>query len=390
MAFTETERLKSLPAYLFVEIDRRKREAIAAGQDVIDFGIGDPDQPTPAFIREAMRAAIDRPELHRYPLGGGRPEFRQAVTDFFQKRYGVGLDPQREVLALIGSKEGIGHLPLAVVNPGDPVIVPAPGYPVYQSGAIFAGGQPWVLELSAAKGWLADLEAIPADVARQAKLLFLNYPNNPTGAIADLAFFERAVAFAKKYDLVLAHDAAYNEMYLGGSPKPPSVLQIPGAKDVAIEFHSASKTFNMTGWRVGFAVGNPAVLAALGRLKSNLDSGVFGAIQEAAIAAYRGFERPEIEALRALYHQRAEVLCSALAILGFKATIPKATFYVWAGVPAGTDSMTVCQRLLAEASVVGVPGKGFGRAGEGFVRFSLSVPTERIQAAAERMRALRW
>ncbi|MCK4342565.1 MAG: LL-diaminopimelate aminotransferase [Phycisphaerae bacterium] len=389
MAFTQTERLNALPPYLFAEIDRKKRAALSAGRDVIDFGVGDPDQPTYPFIIQAMERALRKPERHRYPLGGGLPEFRRQITTFFQQRYGVELDPQRELLALIGSKEGIGHLPLAVVNPGRTVLIPAPGYPAYHAAAVFAGGEPYALELSAAGGWLPDFDAIPAEIAHQAVLMYLNYPNNPTGATATLDVFRRAVAFAREHDLLLAHDAAYNEMYFT-SERPPSILQVPEAREVAIEFHSASKTFNMTGWRIGFAAGNAAVIAALARVKSNLDSGVFGAVQEAAWEAYAGLDRPEIAETRKMYRQRAELLCEGLRTLGFQATPPEATFYVWAGVPEGLDSITVCNRLLEEVNVVGVPGGGFGRAGEGYVRFSVSVPTERIRAAVERMRALEW
>lgn len=389
MAFTQSERLNALPPYLFAEIDRKKSEAIKAGRDVIDFGVGDPDLPTHKFIIDVMQRAIQDPAHHRYPLGGGMPEFRRRIAGFFQRRYGVQLDPEAEILALIGSKEGIGHLPLAVVNPGETVLVPAPGYPVYYASTIFAGGKPHVFDLDPASGWRADLSRIPSGVARDARLLFLNYPNNPTGAVVDLAFFKEAVNFARENDLLIAHDAAYNELYFGDA-KPPSILEVPEARDVAIEFHSASKTFNMTGWRIGFAAGNADAVAALRRIKSNLDSGVFSAIQEAAWVAYDNIDRPEIHEMYATYQQRASLLCDALRSLGFDAHPPVATFYVWARVPAGLDSMTVCNRLLDEADVVGIPGNGFGRIGEGYVRFSLSVPTERIRAAVERMRGLQW
>jgi LL-diaminopimelate aminotransferase len=389
MTFPRSARLDALPPYLFADIDRKKRAALQAGRDVIDFGVGDPDCPTYPFIVEAMNQALQKPALHRYALGGGRPEFRRGIARFFQQRYGVELNPQTELVALIGSKEGIGHLPLAVVNPGQTVIVPTPGYPAYLAGTIFAGGTPYALELSARRNWLPDFDTIPADVARQAVLMFINYPNNPTGAVADLEFFHRAVNFARRHNIILAQDAAYNEMFYGDQ-RPPSILQVPGARDVAIEFHSASKTFNMTGWRVGFAVGNTDVIAALTAIKSNLDSGVFAAIQETAVAAYDGLDRTELRAARSMYAERAELLCGALRTLGFQAAPPPATFYVWAGVPAGCDSLTVCNRLLDEADIVGVPGAGFGPAGEGYVRFSLSVPTERIQAAVERMRVLKW
>ncbi len=389
MSKVASDRLLSLPPYLFAEIDRKKRAARAAGRDVIDFGVGDPDTPTHAFIIERMGSAIRNPANHKYPFGGGSAEFRQRMAAFFERRYGVMLDPQREVLALIGSKEGIGHLPLAVVNPGDTVLVPSPGYPVYHAGTVFAGGRPYILNLSAETGWLPDFDAIPADIAGAAKLLFINYPNNPTGATATLEFYERAVAFARRHGLLLASDAAYNEVYLTNE-RPPSVLEVPGAREVAVEFHSASKTFNMTGWRVGFVAGNAEVLAALAAIKTNLDSGVFGAVQEAACAAYDGFERPELHEVRELYRSRAALLCDGLRQIGFTAEPPRATFYVWAGVPRGIDSLTACNRLLDEADVVGVPGIGFGPTGEGYVRFALNVPAERIRVAVERMGGLRW
>ena len=278
---------------------------------------------------------------------------------------------------------------MALVSPGQIVLVPSPGYPVYRAGTVFAGGQPYIVPLTEKTGWLPDFDAIPRDVAQKAVLMFLNYPNNPTGAVADLAFFERAVAWARQHEVFLAQDAAYNEMNLT-EERAPSILQVAGAREVAIEFHSASKTFNMTGWRVGFAVGNADAIAALAAVKANYDSGVFGAVQEAACEAYANIDRPELHEMRALYRQRAELLCAALRGLGFEAAPPKATFYIWARVPKGTDSMTVCNRLLEEVDVVGVPGVGFGPTGEGYVRFALSVPTERITAAVERMRKLKW
>jgi LL-diaminopimelate aminotransferase len=384
-----SQRLNSLPPYLFAEIDRKKRAAKAAGRDIIDFGVGDPDRPTHAFIIERMNQAIRDPANHVYPFGGGSAAFRRCMAVYFERRYGVQLDAQREILALIGSKEGIGHLPLAVVNPGDVVLVPSPGYPVYYAGTVFAGGQPHIVPLTAETGWLPDFGRIPADVARRAVLMFINYPNNPTGATATLEFYARAVAFAQANNLLLAQDAAYNEMYLG-QERPPSILQVPGAKDVAIEFHSASKTFNMTGWRIGFAVGNAAVLAALAAIKANFDSGVFGAVQDAACSAYEQIDRSELHEMRELYRFRATALCAGLQRAGFEARPPQATFYIWARVPAGYDSMRVCERLLDEANVVVVPGSGFGPTGEGYVRFALSVPNDRMQVAIERMGALQW
>ncbi len=390
MEFFPAQRLQNLPPYLFAEIDRRKRAAIAAGRDVIDFGVGDPEQPTYAYIRERMRRAIDDPANHRYPLGGGSPAFRRAIAAFFERRYGVSLSPEREILALLGSKEGLGHLTLAVVNPGETVLIPDPGYPVYHSSTLFAGGTPHAMPLTESRAWLPELESIPASVARAAKLMYLNYPNNPTGAMAPREFFERAVAFARKHEIILAHDAAYNDMYFDEGDRPLSVLQIEGAKDVAVELHSLSKTFNMTGWRVGFAVGNADVLAALAKIKANLDSGVFGAIQESAIEAYAGMHRPELGEVRALYRQRAGIMADGLGELGFRVAPPRATFYIWAGLPAGVRSMTGAARLLDEADIVCVPGVGFGAGGDGFIRFAMTVDTDRTRAAVDRMRKLQW
>jgi LL-diaminopimelate aminotransferase len=390
MNIKPAQRLTALPPYLFVEIDRKKRAALAAGRDVIDFGVGDPERPTPPFIVDALRAAAQNSAHHRYPAGAGSLEFRTAMAAFVQRRYGVSVDPQREVAALIGSKEGLAHLALALVNPGQAVLYPEPGYPVYRSGTIFAGGEPVPLVLREERDWLPDLESIPADVAHRAVLLFLNYPHNPTGATATLEFFERAVAFCKRHEIVLAHDAAYNEMYFEGVAPPPSVLQVAGAKDVAIELHSASKSFNMTGWRVGFAVGNADAVAALSWLKSNLDSGVFTAVQDAAIAAYAGIDSAPVRENLAVYGERVRVLAGGLVELGFRTRPPRATFYVWAGLPKGWDSQRAAARLLDEANIVCVPGVGFGPAGDGYVRFALTVSVERVREALTRMRNLKW
>lgn len=388
MPFEPAERLRALPPYLFVDIDRKRRAAIEAGKDVINFGVGDPDQPTHAFIVERLRQAVQNPVHHRYPHDQGWPPFREQVAAFFEARYGVKLDPGREIHTLIGSKEGIGHLPLAVVDPGRTVIVPDPGYPVYRSSTTFAGGIPWTLRLSEERDWLPDLESIPASVADAAALMFLNYPNNPTGAVATLEFYERVVAFARRYDLIVCQDAAYNEMYF--TEPAPSILQVSGARDVAVEMHSLSKTFNMTGWRLGFVVGNAQVIAALAKIKANMDSGAFGAIQEAGAAALAGIDRPELRATRAMYRKRAEVMAFGLRELGFRVKPPKATFYIWAGVPRGYDALSVVHKLLDEAAVVCIPGSGFGAAGDGFVRFALTVDVVRIREALERMRKLRW
>lgn len=389
MKFQSAERIKALPPYLLVEIDRKKRALLEAGRDVIDFGVGDPERPTHRFIVDRLREAVEDPANHRYPLAHRCPGFRRQAAEFFERRYGVTLDPDREILTLIGSKEGIGHLPLAVVDPGQGVLIPNPGYPPYRAGTIFAGGLPHDLPLREERGWLPDLEALPADVVRNAVLMYLNYPNNPTGACASREFFERTVTFARKHQILLAHDAAYNEMYFGDQ-KPPSVLEIPGARETAIEFHSTSKTFNMTGWRLGFAVGNAEVLAALARIKSNLDTGQFAAVQEAGIAAYAGFDRTELREARAMYAERARVLAGGLRAAGFRVAEPRATFYVWAGVPAGYDSATAANKLLDEAAVVGVPGHGFGTVGEGYIRFATTVDLDRTRAALVRIRELKW
>lgn len=382
------ERLSQLPPYLFVEIDRRKRAALSAGRDVIDFGVGDPDRPTPGFIVEQMGEAVRDPGNHRYALGIGSAAFREAVAGFFRRRYGVALDAATEVIALLGSKEGIGHLPTAVINPGDVVLVPEPGYPVYVSGTVFAGGTCHTMALREANGFLPVLGEIPGEVRRAARLMFLNYPNNPTGACAPLSFFEEAVAFAREHGLLIAQDAPYAEMYFGD--KPHSILEVPGAKEVAIEFHSLSKTFNMTGWRVAFAVGNRDVLAALAKVKSNLDSGVFQAVQCAAIAALEGFERAEVRGLVEMYRRRRDALVHGLRGAGWPISAPPATFYVWAKCPNGAGSMAVASRCLEEANVVVIPGAGFGECGEGYVRFALTVEEERTQEAVARLAKLRW
>ncbi|MGD8451407.1 MAG: LL-diaminopimelate aminotransferase [Phycisphaerae bacterium] len=389
MAFSQSDRLKALPPYLFVEIDRKRRAALDTGHDVIDLGIGDPDQPTPSFIVDRMAAAIRVSANHRYPANEGSPAFRREIAAFFHRRYGVTLDPAREILALIGTKEGLGHLPLAVVNPGRTVLVPDPGYPVYQAGAILAGGRSCPFRLRAEGGWLPDFDAIPADDARDAVLLYLNYPNNPTGALATRDCFERAVAFARRHDLIIAHDAAYAETYFAGD-RPPSILETPGGRDVAVEFHSLSKTFNMTGWRLGFAAGQPDVLAALARVKSNVDSGAFTAVQDAGIEAYQGLDRPELAQAREAVRQRAETLADALGQVGFSVASPRATFYVWAGAPTGHNDMDTVNKLLDEARIVCIPGTGFGAGGTGFVRFAVTVDIERIRQACTRLRELKW
>lgn len=383
--FSVAQRLSKLPPYLFAEIDRMKQEAIRRGMDIINLGIGDPDLPTPPHIVKRMQEASADPRHHQYPSYEGMLSFRQAVADWYGKRFGVALDPETEVLSLIGSKEGIGHIPLAFVDPGGVVLVPDPGYPVYQAGTVFAEGVPYFMPLTRERSFLPDLDAIPSEVLKKARILFLNYPNNPTAAVAPRAFFTEAVAFARKHRLILCHDAAYSEMAYDGY-LPESILAVEGAKDVAIEYHSLSKTYNMTGWRIGFAVGCRKVLSGLGRIKTNLDSGVFQAVQEAAIAALSGPQEC-VEAMRAIYRERRDALVDGLSALGFAVEKPKATFYVWIGVPRGHTSASLASALLAEAGIVMTPGTGFGQHGEGYIRAALTVDVSRVKEAVERIAA---
>lgn len=381
------ERLNHLPPYLFVDLDRRKREALAAGKDVINLGIGDPDRPTHDFIVDRLAEEIRNPANHRYPAGAGTNEFIDACMGFFQRRFDVSLK-RDNVTALIGSKEGIGHLPIAVLNSGETVLIPAPGYPVYTAATIFAGGVGYEMPLIAANDWLPDLDAIPPHVAANAKLMYLNYPNNPTGAVADIDFFKRLLGFARQHHILIAHDAAYSQVFF--EFKPPSILQVPGAIDYAIEFHSLSKSFNMTGWRIGFAVGNPDAVAALAQVKDNLDSGQFNAIQNAASDALNHADHVSVRAMSDLYCERRDIVVSALNAMGINAEKPQAGFYVWAGCPDGYTSTEFAAKLLDRAAVVVVPGTGFGRPGEGYFRISLTVDTARITEALQRMESVNW
>lgn len=383
-----SNRLAELPPYLFVEIDRKKRAAIEAGRDVIDFGIGDPDRPTPGFIVDAMSEAISTAANHRYATTVGTIAFRRAAADYMRRRFGVTVEPEREVISLLGSKEGIGHLPLAVVNPGETVIVPDPGYPVYTSGAVFAAARCHTMPLAESTDWLPILGDLPGDVRNDAKLMYLNYPNNPTSACATLAFFREAVAFAREHGILIAHDAAYSEIYF--DEPPPSILQVDGADEVAIEFHSLSKTFNMTGWRVAFAVGNADVLAALASVKSNFDSGVFQASQRAASAALLRYDDPSVRASVEIYRARRDQLVAGLRRAGWHVDPPGATFYVWAKCPDGHDSMATVTRILESANVVVIPGVGFGQCGDGHVRFALTVNEQRTNEATERIAGIHW
>jgi len=387
MTIDRAIRLKKLPPYLFAEIDKKKKAAVKAGRDVINLGVGDPDQPTPDFIIEALNKAARDPKNHQYALDEGSPELRRAIADWYRKRFGVVLDPDSEVLPLIGTKEGIAHLPLAVVNPGDICLVPEPCYPPYRSGTIFAGGVPVYMDLTLENDFVPDLDAIDPRAADAAKIIYVNYPNNPTAAVAGMDFYEKLLAFAKKHDLLICSDLAYSEMCF--EKKTHSALEAPGAKDVTIEMHSLSKTFNMTGWRIGFAVGNKDAVAALAKLKSNLDSGIFGAVQDAAIVALRD-ESDFVPKLVQMYRRRRDALVDGLRELGWKVNRPGATFYVWLRVPETSTSEQFCTKLLEEADIVMTPGNGFGRPGEGFARAALTVSEERIKEAVARIRKLEF
>jgi LL-diaminopimelate aminotransferase len=378
------KRLDGLPPYLFAEIDKVKDEIRRQGVDLISLGIGDPDLPTPPHIVHALQAAAEKIANHQYPPYEGTQTFRSAVAQWYQRRFGVNLDPATEVLSLIGSKEGIGHLPLAYINPGDAVLVPDPGYPVYHAGTVFAGGEPVVMPLRASNGFLPDLKAIAPEHARRAKLMFLNYPNNPTAAVGPREFLEDVVEFAHRHHIIVCHDAAYSEVAFGGY-RPLSFLEVDGAREVGIEMHSLSKTYNMTGWRVGFAVGDAQLLAGLATIKTNLDSGVFMAVQDAAVAALTGPDEC-VEEMRRIYQRRQEITLAGLKEIGLQAERPHATFYLWVPVPPQYTSSELTTRMIREAGVVPTPGIGFGAHGEGFIRLSLTVDDHRIQEAIERLK----
>ncbi|HZK86240.1 MAG TPA: LL-diaminopimelate aminotransferase [Desulfosporosinus sp.] len=380
----EAQRIQSLPPYLFARVDEKIANAKAKGVDVISLGIGDPDLPTPDHIIDELVKAVRNPENHRYPSYVGMLEFRQAVAEWYKRRSNIVLDPKKEVMTLIGSKEGIAHIALCYLNQGDIALVPDPGYPVYGIGTLLAGGVPYTMPLRAENGFLPDLEAIPEEIAQKAKLMFLNYPNNPTGAVADKTFYLKAIAFAKKYDIIICHDGPYSEIAFKGF-KPLSFLEIPGAMEVGIEFHSMSKTYNMTGWRIGWAAGNARVIEALGRIKSNIDSGVFQAIQEAAIVGLLG-NQEIIAELCKIYQERQDIVIEGLTALGWSVERPKATIYVWAKVPKGYTSTSFCELVLEKTGVVVTPGNGYGEYGEGYFRISLTISTERLREALARIK----
>ena len=375
-------RIQTLPPYVFAQLDRKIKEKRAAGIDVISLGIGDPDHPTPRHVIEALKEAAEDPGTHGYPSYTGMPELRQAVSEWYLKRFGVELDPDEEVQPLIGSKEGLAHLSLAFVDPGDEALVPDPGYPVYGVGTMLAGGTPTSLPLDPDRGWLPDLSRAPVSAAT--KVLWLNYPSNPTAGVAQLSVFEEAVSFARERDLLLAHDAAYSELTYDGYVAP-SVLQVPGAKDVAVEFGSVSKTHNMTGWRVGWVVGNPAAIGALVTLKTNWDSGIWNAVQRAAIAALTG-PQDHVEEMRETYARRRDLVVGTLDELGWDLEPPKGSIYVWLPTRDGMSSAEFAELLVEQARVVVSPGSGYGPAGEGYARISLTVPDDRLTEAMDRVR----
>lgn len=388
MAFELARRLSMLPPYLFKELDRQRDEVKAKGVDIIDLGVGDPDRPTPSPVIKALCEAAGDPANHQYPLYSGMNAFREVVADWYKKRYQISLTAATEVCSLIGSKEGIAHFPLAFVNPGDVVLVPEPAYPVYNSGTLFCGGQPHFMPLLEKNSFLPDYQSIDETICEKAKIIWVNYPNNPTGATATLDFYAALVAWAKKWNIIVASDAAYSEMTHDGRPHP-SILEVPGAKDVAIEFHSLSKTYNMTGWRIGWAAGCEELVGGLGRVKNNIDSGVFQAVQMAGLAALSGDQEP-VRAMGRLYSERREVLVKGLEAAGLSVFPSTASFYVWVRLPEGLKSAEFASKLLHEAGIVATPGNGFGPSGEGYARFALVQEASRLREAAERLAGLKF
>ena len=379
------KRIEKLPPYLFVTISRKIAEKRAQGEDVITLAVGDPDIPTPRHVIERLCQAAQDPQNHRYPESEGLPQFRNAIAQWYEKRFGVTLEPDREILPLIGAKEGIGHIALCLIDPGDIALVPDPAYPVYSIGTMFAGGSSYYMPLTEDNEFLPDLDRIPAEIARRAKILWINYPNNPTAAVADHEFFERVVAFARKYDIAVCHDAPYTEVAFDGY-RPVSFLEAHGAIETGVEFHSLSKSYNMTGWRVGMMVGNAGIIDALRRVKSNLDSGIPQAIQQAAIEALTGPQDCVTEH-NTIYKRRRDRLLQTLNQIGLEARPPSASLYIWARVPVGYTSLEFATSLLEDAGVVVTPGISYGKYGEGYIRLSLTVPDQRLEEALARLRA---
>ena len=378
-----SRRVESLPPYLFVEISRKIAERKARGEDVVSFGIGDPDIPTPPHIIERLCKEAHVSANHRYPESEGLPELRKTIANWYQRRFGVSLDPEKEVAPLIGSKEGIAHIALCLLNPGDTALITDPGYPVYSIGTSLVGGVPYYLPISPQNHFLPDLDNIPAQILEKTKILWLNYPNNPTGAVADLKFFNKAVEFAKKHNICICHDGPYSEVAFDGYA-PVSFLQAEGAKDVGIEFHSLSKTYNMTGWRIGMAVGNAAVINALKTVKSNIDSGIPQAIQYAAIEALNGPQEC-IKEHNNLYQQRRDLIVDTLNKMGLETIPPKASLYIWAKVPNGYTSVEFATDLLDKVGVVVIPGIGYGQNGEGYIRLSVTIADASLLKGLSRM-----
>ena len=380
-----SKRLQKIPPYLFVELDRLKNEKIKEGVDVIDLGVGDPDIPTPHEIVEIAKKALEKSEYHRYPSNTGSLFFRKSCAEYIKRRFGISFDPETEIIALIGSKEGIAHFPIAFINPDDVILCPDPAYPVYHLGAIFTDGVPHYMPLTWENNFLPDLSKIPQDILEKTKIIWLNYPNNPTGAIATKEFFKEVIELAKKYNFIVAHDAAYIEMYY--EEPPISIFEIEGAKEVAIEFHSLSKTFCMTGWRIGFAIGNSFLISALAKVKSNIDSGVFTAIQEAGAYALNNLEKI-VPSLVEVFKKRRDFLATELQKLGYEFKKPNATFYLWVKTPKNMSSQEFCKKVLQEIGLVVTPGIGFGNSGEGYFRIALTVGEERLKEAAQRLSTL--
>jgi LL-diaminopimelate aminotransferase len=379
------KRIDNLPPYLFARIDEMKAKKRAEGVDVIDLGVGDPDLPTPPHIVQALIDAAKNPDNHHYPSYLGMQPFREAVAGWYKRRFSVDLDPSNEIISLMGSKDGVAHIPEAFVNPGDYVLVPSPGYPVYSTGTLFAEGKVHEMPLLFENAFLPDLDTIPKEVADKARLMWINYPNNPTSAIAPPKFFDEVVSFAREHDIVVVSDNAYSEVSFDGY-KAPSFLEADGASEVGIEMHSLSKTYNMTGWRIGMAVGNQEVIRGLGTIKTNIDSGTFNPVQYAAIAALSGPQDCVADAC-AIYQERRDVLVNGLRKLGFDIQAPKATFYVWLRVE---DSIATAAKMLNEVGIVVTPGIGFGKSGEGYVRFAITRSVDRIKQAIERMETVSW
>jgi LL-diaminopimelate aminotransferase len=384
-----SKRLERIPPYAFAQLERKIAEKRAAGVDVINLGIGDPDRPTPPLIVEAMQEAVSEPETHRYPSNRGREDFRGAVRDFYERRFDVMLDPEHEIIPAIGAKEAIFNLNIAFLDPGDYALAADPGYPVYTGGPWLAGAEPVLMALEPERGFVPDLDAIDEEVARRSKLMYLNYPNNPTGALAPEGFFERVVEFARFYEILVVHDNAYSEIVFDGH-HAPSFLATPGSKDVGIEVFSLSKGYNMTGWRCAVVVGNAQALQTYWRLKTNIDSGLFEAVQLAGVAALSPDADAEVASMKELYQRRRDLVCGALREIGVDVHPPHATIYVWAPVPEGFDSSEAyCEHVLERTGVVLTPGAVYGPAGEGWFRISLTTPDERLLEAVQRLGALR-